>query len=206
MNGVSRNRSKYWQQRVILLLIVITAAAGVGLPSRALAEPPYPIILVHGLNGNPGTWDDLTEFWHMEPEMAFADLDDVMSVIERMLEFVVSRVLADHRALLEDVLERDMSKLETIRAPFARVHYDEALKLLAEPKRRRGQRAAAAPLKEFGNDPSSGKPVVLKSGRYGPYVTDGETNASLRKGDDQETLTEERAFDLIAERRAKLAK
>ena len=83
---------------------------------------------------------------------------------------------------------------------------DEALKLLAEPKRRRGQRTAAAPLKEFGNDPSSGKPVVLRSGRYGPYVTDGETNASLRKGDDQETLTEERAFDLIAERRAKLAK
>ena len=86
------------------------------------------------------------------------------------------------------------------------VTLDEALKLLAEPKRRRGQQAAAAPLKEFGNDPSSDKPVVLKSGRYGPYVTDGDTNASLRKGDDPETLTEDRAFELIAERRAKLAK
>ena len=86
------------------------------------------------------------------------------------------------------------------------VTLDEALKLLAEPKRRRGQQAATAPLKEFGNDPSSDKPVVLKSGRYGPYVTDGDTNASLRKGDDPEALTEERAFELIAERRAKLAK
>ncbi len=82
---------------------------------------------------------------------------------------------------------------------------DDALKLLAEPKKRRGQRTAA-PLKEFGNDPSSGKPVVLKSGRYGPYVTDGETNASLRKGDDPETLTEERAYELIADRRAKQEK
>ena len=100
---------------------------------------------------------------------------------------------------------KESRSLETEEQLFT-VTLEEALKLLAEPKRRRGQRAAAAPLKEFGNDPSSGKPVVLKSGRYGPYVTDGETNASLRKGDDQETLTEERAFDLIAERRAKLAK
>ena len=100
---------------------------------------------------------------------------------------------------------KESRSLETEEQLFT-VTLDEALKLLAEPKRRRGQRAAAAPLKEFGNDPSSGKPVALKSGRYGPYVTDGETNASLRKGDDQETLTEERAFDLIAERRAKLAK
>jgi DNA topoisomerase-1 len=86
------------------------------------------------------------------------------------------------------------------------VTLEDALKLLAEPKRRRGQRAAAAPLKELGDDPSSGKPIVLKSGRYGPYVTDGDTNASLRKGDDADTITPERAHELLADRRAKLAK
>jgi len=79
---------------------------------------------------------------------------------------------------------------------------DEALKVLAEPKRRRGQ-AAKGPLKEVGPDPDSGKPIVVKDGRFGPYVTDGETNASLRKGDLVEELTMERALELLADRRAK---
>ena len=100
---------------------------------------------------------------------------------------------------------KETRSIETEEQLFT-VTLDEALKLLAEPKRRRGQRAAAAPLKEFGSDPASGKPVVLKSGRYGPYVTDGETNASLRKADDPETITEERAYELLADRRAKLGK
>ena len=77
---------------------------------------------------------------------------------------------------------------------------DEALDLLAQPKRRRGQKAAA-PLRELGDDPVSGKPVVVKSGRYGPYVTDGEVNGSLRKGDDPETITLERAAELLQARR-----
>jgi DNA topoisomerase I len=77
---------------------------------------------------------------------------------------------------------------------------DEALAKLAEP-RPRGRRAAAPPLKELGDDPVSGKPVVLKEGRFGPYVTDGETNASLRAGDAVDTITPERAFTLIQERR-----
>jgi DNA topoisomerase-1 len=80
---------------------------------------------------------------------------------------------------------------------------DEALAILAQPKRRRGQRAAAAPLKEVGSDPSSGKPIVVKEGRFGPYVTDGETNASLRKEDSIESITNERAAELLAERRAR---
>lgn len=82
------------------------------------------------------------------------------------------------------------------------VSLEDALKLYAEPKKR-GRRAAAPPLKEFGEDPVSGKPVVVKKGRYGPYVTDGETNASLRTGDDPETLEEERAFELLQMRRDK---
>jgi DNA topoisomerase I len=82
---------------------------------------------------------------------------------------------------------------------------EEARKLLAQPKTRgrRGAAASSGPLRELGADPGSGKPIVARSGRFGPYVTDGETNASLRKGDDVETLTLERAIELLAERRAK---
>jgi DNA topoisomerase-1 len=79
-----------------------------------------------------------------------------------------------------------------------------ALALLAQPRQRRGQRSAATkPLRELGADPAGGKEIVLKEGRFGPYVTDGETNASLRKGDDPETVTLDRAVELLAERRAK---
>jgi DNA topoisomerase I len=83
------------------------------------------------------------------------------------------------------------------------VTLEEALKLYAEPKRRGRQGAAAPPLRELGNDPASGKPMVIKDGRFGPYVTDGETNASLRKGDDVLSITDERAAELLADRRAR---
>jgi len=82
------------------------------------------------------------------------------------------------------------------------VTLDEALALLAQPKTR-GRRAAAAPLRELGKDPVSGASVTVKEGRFGPYVTDGETNASLRKGDSVEDITIDRAAELLAERRAK---
>ena len=80
---------------------------------------------------------------------------------------------------------------------------DEALKIYAEPKRRGRQGAATPPLRELGNDAASGKPMVIKDGRFGPYVTDGETNASLRKGDDVLSITDERASELLADRRAR---
>jgi DNA topoisomerase-1 len=79
---------------------------------------------------------------------------------------------------------------------------DEALAIYAQPKRGRGA-TAAPPLKELGDDPVSGKPIVVKDGRFGPYVTDGATNATLRKDDPVETLTPERAQELLAEKRAK---
>ncbi len=79
---------------------------------------------------------------------------------------------------------------------------DEALAIYAQPKTR-GRAAAAAPLKELGADPVSGQPVVVKSGRFGDYVTDGEYNATLRKDDTVEAITLERAAELLAERRAK---
>jgi DNA topoisomerase-1 len=79
---------------------------------------------------------------------------------------------------------------------------DEALAIYAQPKQR-GRRASAAPLRELGPDPMSGQPVVVKEGRFGAYVTDGETNATLRKGDSVESVTIERASELLAEKRAK---
>jgi DNA topoisomerase-1 len=80
---------------------------------------------------------------------------------------------------------------------------DDAMKLLAEPPRRRGQRAPAS-LKELGPDPVSGNQVTVRNGRYGPYVTDGEVNASLRQGDSPETITIERAAELLAARRERI--
>ncbi|MCK6212442.1 type I DNA topoisomerase [Georgenia sp. EYE_87] len=79
---------------------------------------------------------------------------------------------------------------------------EEALAIYAKPKTRRGA-TAKPPLRELGEDPVSGKPVVVKDGRFGPYVTDGTTNATLRKDDDVESLTPERGFELLAEKRAK---
>ena len=81
---------------------------------------------------------------------------------------------------------------------------DEARRIYAEPKRR-GRAAAKPPLKELGDNDVSGKPMTVKDGRFGPYVTDGTTNASLRKGDNPETLTDARANELLSERRAKEA-
>jgi len=77
----------------------------------------------------------------------------------------------------------------------------EAKELFDQPKAR-GRRAAAPPLRELGEDPASSRQIVIKEGRYGPYVTDGETNASLRRGDEVESITVQRAIELLAERRA----
>jgi DNA topoisomerase-1 len=82
------------------------------------------------------------------------------------------------------------------------VTLDEALAIFAQPKQR-GRRAAAAPLKELGADPVTQGAITVREGRFGPYVTDGETNASLRKGDDVESITLERAAELLADRRAR---
>ena len=81
------------------------------------------------------------------------------------------------------------------------VTLDECLALLAQAKRR-GRGVARPPLRELGEDPASGKTMVLKDGQWGPYVTDGEYNASLRKGDSVEELTDDRAAELLAERGA----
>jgi DNA topoisomerase-1 len=93
----------------------------------------------------------------------------------------------------------DSRSLETEDQLFT-VTLEDALARLAQP-RQRGGRQAKPPLREMGTDPVSEKPMVVKDGRFGPYVTDGEANASLRKGDDVETLTDERASELLQMRR-----
>ncbi|MDH3731245.1 MAG: DNA topoisomerase, partial [Acidimicrobiia bacterium] len=93
----------------------------------------------------------------------------------------------------------DSRSLETEEQIFT-VTLAEAQELFAQPKRRRGARP---PLKELGPDPSTGKNMIVKEGRFGPYVTDGETNASLRTGDSPERIDADRASELLAERRSK---
>jgi DNA topoisomerase-1 len=89
--------------------------------------------------------------------------------------------------------------LETEEQLFT-VTLEDALALLALPKPR-GRRAATPPLKELGDDPVSGKPMVVKEGRFGPYVTDGESNASLRAGDSVDEITPARGAELLQLRR-----
>ncbi|WP_399139589.1 type I DNA topoisomerase [Streptomyces sp. NBUA17] len=95
----------------------------------------------------------------------------------------------------------DSRSLQTEEQLFG-ITLEEALAIYAQPKQR-GRAAAKPPLKELGTDPVSDKPVVVKDGRFGPYVTDGETNATLRSGDSVEEITPERGYELLAEKRAK---
>ena len=86
------------------------------------------------------------------------------------------------------------------------VTFEGALEKLAQPKTGRGRQSATAapPLRELGSDLVSGKPVTVRTGRYGPYVTDGEVNASLRQSDSPESITQERAAELLAARRSRV--
>ncbi|WP_278236332.1 type I DNA topoisomerase [Isoptericola sp. AK164] len=96
--------------------------------------------------------------------------------------------------------DKDSRSIESEEQLFT-ITLDEALKIFAQPKRR-GRAAAAPPLKELGDDPNSGKPIVVKDGRFGPYVTDGETNRTLPRDATPESITAERAIELLAEKRA----
>ena len=97
--------------------------------------------------------------------------------------------------------EKDSRSLASEEEIFL-VTLEQALALFAQPKQR-GRGAAKPPLRELGADPTTGLPMVIKDGRFGPYVTDGTTNASLRTADDPATISVERASDLLSERRAK---
>ncbi len=90
-------------------------------------------------------------------------------------------------------------------AELLTISLDQAVAMFAEPKRRRGQSAASGPLKELGVDPTTDMPVVVKNGRFGEYVTDGEVNASLTANDSVERIDIGRASELLAIRRQRIA-
>jgi DNA topoisomerase-1 len=95
---------------------------------------------------------------------------------------------------------KDSRSLESEQQLFD-ITLEQALALYAQPKQYGRRGAPKPPLRELGEDTVSGKPMVLKEGRFGPYVTDGETNASLRAGDTVEEITPERAMELLQIRR-----
>lgn len=96
----------------------------------------------------------------------------------------------------------DSRSLETEEQIFT-VTLEQALEIFAQPKRRRGQAAARGPLRELGQDPATEKPVVIKDGRFGPYITDGQTNVTVPRSEDPAAISAERAFELLADKRAK---
>jgi DNA topoisomerase-1 len=144
--------------------------------------------LLNSMSMETVTLDDALRLLSL-PRVLGGDGDDEITVQNGRYGPYVKRG-ADSRSL------EDEERLFTITL-------DEALALLAQPKSRGRRSAAAGPLRELGADPVTGKPVVVREGRFGPYVTDGEANASLRKGDSVEEITIERAAELLVERRAK---
>lgn len=95
----------------------------------------------------------------------------------------------------------DSRSLETEDQIFS-ITLEQALEIYAQPKTRRG-RTAKPPLKELGTDPNSGKPVVIKDGRFGPYITDGTTNVTVPRASTIEDIDADQAYTLLAEKRAK---
>ena len=145
-------------------------------------------------------------FRDMDP--ATVTLDDVLPLLELPREVGVDPadgvVITAQNGRYGPYIKKgsDSRSLETEQQILS-LTIEQALVVMAQPKRGRGQGAAKPPLKELGPDPDTERPIVVKDGRFGPYVTDGETNASLRKGDDVEDLTMERALELLADRRAR---
>jgi DNA topoisomerase-1 len=159
-------------------------------------------VLPEGADAKPRTASLLTS---MSPETV--TLDDAVRLLSlpRVLgELDGEEVTAQNGRYGPYVKKGSESRsLETEEQLFT-VTLDEARALFSKPPRRRGRQGSTrGPLREFGVDATTGRTIVLREGRFGPYVTDGETNASLRRGDTIESLTPERAAELLAERRAK---
>jgi DNA topoisomerase-1 len=186
---------------------------------KILGSDPETGLTVYGKTGRFGPYVQLGEVEEGSKEKPRrASLFKTMSLDELSLDTALS-LLSLPRTVGTDAEGVEISALNGRYGPYIQrgsdrrslesedqlftLTVDEALALLAEPPRRRGQRAAA-PLKELGPDPVSGKPVTVRTGRYGPYVTDGEVNASLRQGDSPESITIERAAELLAARRERI--
>lgn len=142
----------------------------------------------------------------------FKDMDlDSVTLDDALKLLSIPRVIGQHPEDQEDVVARNgrygpyitwnkESRSLPDEPSILTIDMPGALALLAQPKQR--GRRAADPGKEIGEDPNSKGMIMLKDGRFGPYVTDGETNASLRRADDPLSITLERAVELLAERRA----
>ncbi|WP_034384176.1 type I DNA topoisomerase [Herbidospora cretacea] len=142
-------------------------------------------------------------FKSMDPETI--TLDDALRLltIPRVIGEIDGEEVVAHNGKFGPYIKKGTdSRSLTAEEELLTMTIEQAKEVFAQPKQR-GRRAAAAPLRELGEDPVSKKPVVVKEGRFGPYVTDGETNASLRKGDTVEDITIERAAELLADRREK---
>ncbi len=184
---------------------------------RALGEDPASGLTVQVKAGRFGPYVQLGDLVDGGPKprtsSLFASMSPATLTLEQALELLrIPRVVGTdpgsgeeivaHNGKFGPYLKRgsDTRSLLT-EDQILTVTIDEALALFAQPKTR-GNRTAKGPLRELGADPESGVTMVVKDGRFGPYVTDGTTNASLRRGDDVESLTVERASELLAERRA----
>jgi DNA topoisomerase-1 len=186
---------------------------------RVLGKHPESGLDVHVKAGRYGPYvqlGDMEEGAKEKPQTSslFTDMDPATVTLDDALRLLsLPRVVGTDPADGEEITalngrfgpylkkDKETRSLETESQIFS-ITLDEALALFAQPKKGR-RRAQAAVMKEFGPDPTTQAPVVLKEGRYGPYVTDGETNASLPRGESPADLTPERAADLLAEKRAK---
>ena len=175
----------------------VDPATGSVVVVRAGRYGPYVTEVVEG-EGKPRT---ASLFRSMSPETVTLDEALQLLMLPRTLGEVDGEPVLAANGRYGPYVKRgsETRSLESEEQLFTAT-LDEALTLLAAPKTR-GRRAAAPPLRELGDDPVTGKPIVLKDGRFGPYVTDGETNASLRAGDSVEEITPERARELLQARR-----
>ena len=189
-----------------------------GREERLLGTDPATGLAVVARSGRYGPYVQLGRAEEVEDKPKFASLFKTMSLDTVTLEEAL-RLLSLPRTVGADPADGVEITVQNGRyGPYVRkgsdsrsladeeqlftVTLEECLALLAQPKSR-GRAAPAAPLRELGEDPDTGRAVVVKDGRYGHYVTDGEINASLRTGDTVEGVTLERACELLAERRAK---
>ncbi len=187
-----------------------------GRGDKILGTDPGTGLVVLGRTGRFGPYVQLGEDDNGKPKRASLltgmDLDE-LSLDNALRLLSLPRVVGTdpdgveilvHNGRYGPYIERgaDRRSLDSEERIFT-ITVEDALALLAEPPRRRAKQGTS-PVKEIGSDPASGKTVTLRSGRFGPYVTDGEVNASLRKNDDPESITIERAAELLAARRERL--
>jgi len=185
---------------------------------RELGTDPETRLVVSVRNGRFGPYVQLGEAGAkgVKPPRAslFKSMDPESLTLEEGLELLrLPRVVGVDPATGEEIVARngrygpylqrgsDSRSLETEEQLLA-IDLAGARELFARPKQRRFAGAGSSASREIGADPESGLPIVLRVGRFGPYVSDGTVNASLRRGDDPETMTLERAAELLAERRA----